>query len=155
MRCFVILAAILAICIAPATAQSNAPARADPRAVESCKASSSTFVQLESCLPDAHVAFRTLDAFSEIYPPDAATLKTRCIELNDDVVGALACVTTAIEAAIRLKQSLPDGSALDDAVFHAVAEPALLVRLEQVEKEAKAAFPEKRMWGGGMYRQYK
>jgi hypothetical protein len=130
--------------------------KADPRAFDACKAQSGTFVQIADCLPEAHVAYKTLDAFDALFPPEAQSLKKKCIELNPkDIVGSASCVTNAIDKAVDLKKSLPDGVSLGDPVFDAVANEDLATKLDNAEKKARATFPKVGFWGGGMYHPYK
>lgn len=136
-----------------AYAQKN---QADPRALEACKAQSGNFVDIADCLPDAHVAVKTLDAFEKLYPPAAAALKDRCIELNKpNISGAATCVSEAIRSAIGLKASMPEGASLDDPIFDAVSDEKLQTSLLDAIAEAQGAFPEQRMWGGNMYMRYR
>lgn len=136
----------------PATAQD---ASVDPRAIEACQASGGTFVQINDCLPDAHVAVIGMDAFGEIYPPEAETIKVRCSELNETIAGAFLCVTSAIDAAVELSAKLPAGSSLGDPVFDAVKSADLKSALRDRTMKARELFPEKRIWGGGIYYPYK
>lgn len=153
MRRFLILASLALAPMSTAAAQGE---KADPRAVEYCKAKSKTFVAVAACLPDAHVSIVTLDAFEKIYPAEAHPIKTKCLDLNKgDVVGGATCVTAAVEAAIGLKKTLPDGADLGDAVYTAVAKEDLGERLNQAEKSARSVFPDKMFWGGGRYIPYK
>lgn len=132
------------------------PSEADPRALEQCKATSPTFVQIAECLPDADVSFKTLDAFASIYPPAAAPLKDKCLELNkDDATGAATCVTAAIKSAIDLRQSLPSGSNIEDPVFNAVSDQSRSQKLDSVIKEARKVYPDKSLWGGNLYQPYR
>ncbi len=129
--------------------------KADARAVDYCKSTSGTFVAIAKCLPDAHVALKTMDAFETIYPASAQPLRLKCIERNEgNVVGAATCLTEAINAAIGLKASLPKGSNLDDAIFESVSDTTLKTRLDDAEEQAKAVFPNVRVWGGTMYKAY-
>ncbi|MHA4731175.1 hypothetical protein [Ensifer adhaerens] len=130
--------------------------KADPRAVDYCKATTGTFVGVAECLPDAHVAVKTLDAFEKLYPAAAQTLREKCAERNKgNTVGTSVCVTEAIRAALDLKKALPTGSKLDDPVFEAVSDTALSEKLDQAREAAKAAFPNQRMWGGSSYMPYR
>lgn len=122
--------------------------KADPRAVEACQRESETFVQVAECLPEAHVSVVALDAFSEIYPPEADNLKSRCVELNDTITGARACVTEAIKAAIGLKEV---GASLDDPLFIAVSSPDDWSALQSAIESAKSAFPDRGFWGMTSY----
>jgi len=152
MRSLLFLPILLITATAAATAQT---ATVDPRALEACQIESSNFVDIRSCLPDAHVAVKALDAFSTIYPSEAQQIRERCLELNDQVAGAMTCTVQAVKSAVELAALLPEGSALNDAVFEGARDPDHLVKLEAVIDEARALFPEKRMWGGGIYRQYR
>lgn len=130
--------------------------KADQRAVDACKAQSPSFVQVADCLPAAHVAFKTLDAFDTIFPAEGHPLKSKCIELNaKNIVGAAICVTNAIDKAVDLKQSLPDGTTLEDPVFEAVSNADLAKKLKDAEKKAQSGFPKQQVWGGGIYYPYK
>lgn len=129
---------------------------ADPRAIEACRASSATFVQVNECLPDAHVAFVVLDRFDDIYPPEAWPLKGKCIELNDaNIAGALVCVTQALKAAAELKAAMPEGSSLDDPIFNAAMEDAHRKSLLTEIDTARKMFPERHVWGGTRYIPYR
>lgn len=148
-----IFIASLLLTTASAHAQNAAT---DPRALQACKAKSATFVQVADCLPEAHVGFKTLDAFETIYPPSALPLKAKCLELNpDDVGGASTCVTAAIQSAIKLSAAMPKGSTLDDPIFDAVADKALDAKLDKKIDAARADFPDQPIWGGNMYHPYK
>lgn len=139
-----------------AASQPAQAANVDPRALEACKAQSTGFVEIANCLPDADVAIKVLDAFDKIYTPQAAPLKAKCIELNkDDIAAAETCVRTAIQSAVELKASLPEGSSLDDPVFQAVANETLAAELEAARQDARNNFPDKMMWGGAIYHPYK
>lgn len=130
--------------------------QADKRAVESCKQTSATFVQIADCLPDAHVAFKTIDAFEEIYGSEASALKDRCIELNKkDISGAASCISNAAKKAVDLKSSLPDGTDIGDSLFDAVSSKEKFDKLQEATKAARSAFPDKSLWGGGSYYPYK
>lgn len=130
--------------------------QADIRAVESCKQSSATFVQIADCLPDAHVAFKVIDAFAEIYTSEASILKDRCIELNKKDIGAAAsCINNAVKKAVELKSSLPSGTDIGDPLFDAVSSKEKFDKLQEATKIARAAFPDKSLWGGGSYYPYK
>lgn len=142
---------LLALSAAPATAEQPA---ADPRALTECQQAGGTFVQINDCLPNAHVAFKTLDAFEAIYPSEAAPLMARCLELNERTTSASTCITTAIQSAIQLGNALPDGASLDDPVFNSISDEALLSELTAAIAEARQMFPERRVWGGGTYRPY-
>lgn len=126
----------------------------DPRALEECSGGGATFVTIADCLPEAHVAFAIMDAFDEIYPSDAAPLKTKCAEINDNTRSASICVMNAIDAAIKLKGQLPEGATLADPVFNAANDPELLEDLTEARNRARGAFPDQRSWGGGMYMPY-
>lgn len=130
--------------------------RADPRALEACKKQSEAFTKIAQCLPEADVSFQTLDAFSKLYPPDAQPLKDRCIELNkDSIAGAAACLTSAINDAIKLNASLPENSDLDDPIFQAVRDPSLRDQLQAVIQDARNAYPHTPIWGVTVYYPYK
>lgn len=147
-----IAALVLAGGIECAYAQKN---QADPRALEACKAKSGNFVEIADCLPDAHVAVKMLDAFAKLYPPAAAPLKDRCIELNkSDMAGAATCVSEAVRSAIKLKASIPEGSSLDDPVFNAVSDEKLEALLLDAGAKARQVFPEHR-WGITTYMPYR
>lgn len=135
---------------------SVANAEADARAVEVCKAGGKAFTEVAACLPDTDVAYRTLDAFSAIYPREAQPLKDRCIELNsENIAGAATCVNQAIKAALDLKVALPKGQTLDDSIFVSISDPELKTKLDAEIKKAQKLYPEKRIWGGNTYRPYK
>ena len=136
----------------PATAQDTS---VDPRAVEACQASGGTFVQINDCLPDAHVAVVGMDAFDDLYPPEAAAIKIRCSELNENVAAAFLCLTSAIDAAVELSAKLPAGSSLGDPIFDSVKSTDLKDALRDRTMKARELFPEKRIWGGGIYYPYK
>lgn len=138
--------------VAPSPAQE---VTADPRAMSSCQEAGGTFVQINSCLPDMHVAYVGLDAFQELYPPDAQPLRIRCAELNKAATGAFICVENAIESAIDLAKVMPKGSSLGDPVFDALTDSNLLSALEERTDQARALFPDKMVWGGGTYFPYK
>lgn len=148
------IGAILIVSLAaPAHAQSE---KADPRAVDFCRSKASTFVAIAECLPNAHVAFKTLDAFESTYPQSAQPLRSTCAANNEgDVVGASICVVEAIDAAINLKKTLPDGTSLNDPIFDSVLDVTLQERLLEAQEAAKATFPDVRLWGGGLYHPYK
>lgn len=149
----VIAAVLFAGSIGCAYAQKT---QADPRALEACKAQSGNFVDIADCLPDAHVAVKMLDAFEKLYPPAAAPLKDRCVELNTgNISGAATCVSEAIRSAIGLKASMPEGSSLDDPIFNAVSDEKLETSLLDAEAKAKEDFPDKRIWGGTTYKRYR
>lgn len=144
--------------LAAAVAAYSHPAAAetDPRAVEECKVTSATFVQISECVPIAHVAFRTMDAFQAIYPQEAQPLADRCRELNSDrIVGTEACVRTAIDAAVQLQASMPAGSAIEDPIFNAVRSDELRRKLSAEIQKARSDFPDIRLWGGGSYQPYR
>jgi hypothetical protein len=129
---------------------------ADPRALDACRATSETFVQIEECLPEAHVGFKVIDKFKEIYPAEALPLAAKCGELNDRPAAVAACITNAIEAALSLSASLPAGSSLNDPVFDSVNSPELLDQLQAAIEEARSEFPNRRAWGGaGLYYTYR
>ncbi|OOG61990.1 hypothetical protein B0E45_31790 [Sinorhizobium sp. A49] len=130
--------------------------KADPRALDYCKATTGTFVGVADCLPNAHLAVKTLDAFEKLYPEPAQALRTKCAERNEgNIIGTAACVTEAIRAALDLKEALPTGTTLDDPVFEAVSDSALSVKLDEAKESAKAVFPNGRAWGGSSYMPYK
>lgn len=154
MRKFAVAVALAAM--SSGLAANATDQKADPRAVEYCKATSGTFVAVAECLPNAHVSIKTLDAFENIYPAAGQPLRTKCAELNEgNIIGTATCVTEAVSAAIDLKETLPAGSRLDDAVFEAVSDPALGRQLDEAEAAAKATFPKVSIWGGSVYRAYK
>lgn len=129
---------------------------ADERAVEACKKSSNTFVQVADCLPRAHVAYKMIDAFDTIYPAEAAPLKDRCIELNkNDISGAGTCISVAVKKAIELKSSLPENADVGDPIFNAVSNKDGYEKLQNVINAARDDFPEVSIWGGRRYYQYK
>ncbi|MEH3108889.1 MAG: hypothetical protein PGN22_02160 [Agrobacterium cavarae] len=131
-------------------------AQADSRAVDACKAGGKAFTEIAACLPEADVAFRTLDAFSAIYPKEAEPLKNKCLELNTgNIVGASTCVKEAIKASLALKDSLPAGQSIDDPIFLSVAVLDLSNKLEIEVKKARGRYPDKMLWGGSMYHAYK
>ncbi|QSZ57211.1 hypothetical protein [Rhizobium sp. ZX09] len=146
----------LAIALSVSLGSSIAHAEADARAIESCKAGGKAFTEVAACLPDADVAYKTLDAFSAIYPQEAQPLKDKCIELNaENIVGAATCVNQALKTSLDLKASLPKGQTLDDNLFAAVSDPELKSKLDAEIKKAQKLYPEKRLWGGNTYRAYK
>jgi hypothetical protein len=147
----------IALAITSAGVAANAAdEKADPRALEYCKATSGTFVSVAECLPNAHVSIKTMDTFERLYPPAAQPLRTKCAERNEgNIIAAATCVTEAVRAAIDLKDALPTGSHLDDPVFEAVSDPELREQLNEAESAAQATFPKVRVWGGSMYREYK
>lgn len=151
MRKLVAVAVIGLGAAMPATAQDPG---VDKRAVEACQALGGTFVQINDCLPDAHVAVVGLDAFDELYPPEAVTIKATCAELNEAVAAAFLCLTSAIDAAVELAAKLPEGSSLGDPVFDAVKSADLKAALRERMLKARESFPEKRIWGGGIYKPY-
>lgn len=135
----------------PALAQT-----ADQRAIEACKRTSQAFTEIASCLPQADVAVMTLDAFAQIFPEAAKPLSEKCVQLNgDNMVGAATCVTEAVEAAIGLKEKLPAGVDLNDPVFAAVADAGLMRQLKVKIDDARAKYPEVRLWGGNLYKAYR
>ncbi|CDX62353.1 exported hypothetical protein [Mesorhizobium plurifarium] len=142
--------------LAVTIATSAVAGQADPRALKACQKTSKAFTKIAECLPDADVAVRTLDAFSTIYPAEAAPLKDRCTELNaDNLSGAAACVTNAIESGLSLRKSLPAGSDLSDPIFAAVADDGRWSKLESAIKDARAAYPDKMIWGMTLYQPYR
>lgn len=142
--------------LAALTATSAIAGQADPRALEACQKTSKAFTEIAQCLPDADVAIKTLDAFSTIYPAEAAPLKDKCSELNgDNLVGAAACVTNAIKDGLSLQKSLPAGTNLGDPVFAAVADDGRWSKLESAIKNARATYPDQIIWGGTMYKPYR
>lgn len=134
-----------------AAAQSNV----DPRAVEACQAEGGTFVQISDCLPAAHVAVKTLDAFDQIYGSQAAVIPAKCRELNKTISGVATCVVNAVESAIDLAAMLPTGTSLDDPIFDAVKSADELARLQTSIQEARDTFPDQTFWGGGVYYPYR
>lgn len=153
MKSKLLTAAALALA---SLSSSSAFAEADQRAVEACKAGGKAFTEIATCLPDADVAIKTLDAFSEIYPAEAAPLKTRCEELNPkDISAASTCVTSAIKSAMELKAALPSGTSIGDPIFDAVSDQERSDRLKEVVQKARSAYPDKMIWGGGLYHPYK
>lgn len=144
---------ILVFAAAATATPAHAQETVDPRALEACQ-SEGTFVQVSECLPDTHVAFAVIDAFDATYAAEAAPLKTVCLERNEAVSGAATCIVNAIRSAIDLAERLPAGASLNDAVFDAVREPEDFEVLETAMTEARAAFPEKTFWGGGMFYPY-
>ncbi|MEM9141225.1 MAG: hypothetical protein AAGB15_15460 [Pseudomonadota bacterium] len=129
---------------------------ADERAVRFCVAKDANFVKVDDCLPDAHVAFASFDAIHQIYGDAGQDLTSRCLEVNKgDYVGAATCGRTAIEAAINLAAKLPAGTEIPDPLFKALKNPADMERLTSAIKSARAVFPDKQFWGGGMYRPLK
>lgn len=126
--------------------------KADPRAVEFCVEQDSNFVEVERCLPDAHVGYATLDAVEAIYGDAGLELSTRCKVVNDqDIVGAAVCAENAIESAIKLKSRLPAGATIPDPLFARLIDDKAFEDLEAATKTARGVFPEKRLWGGTMY----
>lgn len=149
-RVSIALCVIMALPSAPAMA-----VEADQRAVDACKRQSDNFVQISRCLPEAHVAVRVLGAFDEIYDEAARPVKSKCLERNaDSIAGAYACVIEAVKAANRLRSALPEGEALDDAVFSAVADQQRFDRLMAVRDAARLDFPDQRVWGAVTYSPY-
>jgi hypothetical protein len=126
---------------------------ADPRAIEFCDSIADS-VPVSECLPDAHVAVRLLDGFDALYPPEAQPLRAWCNERNENPNSAGLCVLTAIESAVEQWRNLEEGLNLDDPVLAAVSDPALLDELQAIQLEARAAFPDRTLWGGGMYVPY-
>lgn len=147
---------LLAVAALALTASaSSAQEAADPRAVSSCQADGATFVQIAECIPDAHVAVKTLDAFDTLYSEQAAPLKTRCLELNEEKPAPSAvCVTSAISASLDLAKTLPEGTDLGDPVFDAVNDPVTFSSLQAEAAEARKLFPDKTFWGGTLYQKY-
>lgn len=152
MHKILIAVALLGASAMPAASQETG---VDPRAVEACQQEGGTFVQINECLPNAHVAIVALDAFDEIYPAEAAPIKTKCHELNDRVAGAFTCVRSAIQSAIDLAKLLPAGTTLDDPIFASVSSPDDLAALTSHIDEAKKVFPDKMYWGGEVYYPYR
>ncbi|MGV0820239.1 hypothetical protein [Martelella sp. AMO21009] len=136
------------------TGLASAEQRVDPRAFEMCAARDSSFVKINDCLPDMHVAVITLDAVGKVYGPDAEVLIKRCRELNDDEIGASTCALEAIDDAVELQSRLPEGAVLDDELFLLLADKAKLEQVEAAAKTARGAFPDKMFWGGSMYHPY-
>lgn len=148
--------ALLVLVLMTTSAAAASAGKADPRAVEACKAGGATFVQVSDCLPEAHVAVKMLDAFDSIYPAEAKPLKDKCLELNqDNISGAGTCVRQAVEAAVKLKATLPEGSSIDDPIFNAVSATDKQDALSKAMADAKNTFPDRMIWGGGMYHPYK
>jgi hypothetical protein len=146
---------VFAFILAGIFSEPSHAAQADPRAVEVCKKESPTFVQVAKCLPQADVSIRTLDAFDQLYPEAAKPLKQKCLELNKDSIAAAAtCVDEAVESAVKLKSSLPEGTSLDDKVFEAVSDAKLAEKFEAEQEKARDRYPGE-MFGGLMYRAYR
>lgn len=151
MRHFLAAALFLAASSIPTAAQTAV----DPRAVQACQQEGGTFVQINECLPEAHVAVVALDAFDAIYPAEAAPVKAKCLELNDRMAAAGTCIRNAIQSAIDLAKVLPTGTELDDPIFAAIASPDDQSALNERIDDAKRLFPDKMFWGGGMYHPYR
>lgn len=159
MRMIIIAAIAASGAIGSATAQ-EASGKADPRAVDECMKDGAAFTTIAQCLPSAHAAFAMFDAFDEIYSAEAQPLKERCIELNDGVgindgiIGAPICIEKAIEDALSLVSSLPEGLTLPDPIFNAVSDRSQFDELIRRTDEAKAVFPNPPM-NAVMYMPYK
>lgn len=135
---------------------SAAAQSADIRALEACQARSAAFTEIAECLPEADVAVRALDTFDEIYPAEAMPLKEVCLDRNgENIAGALACVRRAVEQAIELQRSLPEGANLNDPVFEAVSDQSLGNRLFEAISQARSRYPERRIWGASTYYPYR
>jgi hypothetical protein len=151
MRLFVASAVLLAAGLVPAFAQGP---EVDPRAFNACQEESENFTEIPECLRFAHVAVTSLDAFEEIYGPEAQPLKARCIEINPTVQGAYSCVIDAAYSAVEVAQNMPAGTTIDDPIFEAVRDPEAYQRLRQVEADQKALWPNAG-WGGMPYFPYR
>ncbi|WP_180901944.1 hypothetical protein [Martelella soudanensis] len=139
-----------------AAANSNAePKKVSPSVVEQCQAISETFTELSDCLPQMDIYLSTLDAFSEIYPPEANLLLDECEELNTDSIGTAACLLDAIEKAVSISQSLPEGTKIDDPIYVPVSDPARFEALQAAKDAAMAEHPDIRVWYGFSYFPYK
>ena len=140
-----------------ASAALQAQAGADPRALESCARDGASFVAIEKCLPDEHVAVTMLDAIGRdrVFGAAGATLAGQCLALNMDrhgYAGAWACASGAVKAALRLGTHLPAGTRLDDPLFEGLDNPDAARAMDEAERAAQGMFPEKTYWGGTMYR---
>lgn len=157
MRKLVAFAALMAaqVILSGPSLGTSAQEGADPRAFEACQVAGATFVQIEACLPNAHVSFQVLDAFEQIYPTAALPIKSKCIDLNTTILGASICLLGAIDAAISLSATMPAGASLPDPVFNSVKDADLRERLKATEQEARKLFPKQRSWGGGLYTSYR
>ncbi len=120
---------------------------ADPRAIKTCKTPDTAFTKIADCIAGAHVAFKTLDAFDNIYPAEAQPLKHKCIELNkDNISGAESCILEAIKTAVKLKAALPAEENLGDPIFDAVCDEDKYTNLRETASKARQESPYK----GGM-----
>lgn len=141
-------AAVLLTITAGHSVAQESGGKADPRAVAACQTDGAAFTTISKCVPAAHIAFALFDAFDEIYPPEAAPLKERCIQLNDGkgmndgVIGAPICIQKAIEDALSLSSALPAGSEIADPVFLALSDQGDFEELLKRRDEARRVFPE-------------
>lgn len=148
-----VLCVIVAAGFSPVAADTP---KADPRAVAECNARGGGFTAINDCLPGVHVGLAVIDAFHNAYGPDGDFLKNRCLELNELKSDAAAtCIRKAVEDAVQLKDRLPPGATIDDPHFPIIADAAKLALLNAAEAEARKAFPDQTMWGGGRYMPYR
>jgi hypothetical protein len=129
--------------------------KADPRAVVECSKGEVTFVQINECLPDGHVAFATTDAVAKAFGASGSELLSGCRKLNDGEIGAAICARSAIQSAISLREKLPENSTINDPLFEALADVAKFGEVKKAEEAAKALFPDKMLWVGGLYHPYR
>ncbi|PTX45641.1 hypothetical protein IQ03_04549 [Gemmobacter caeni] len=132
-----------------------AAGKADPRAVAACQKEATGFMEVAACLPHAHVAVLTLDAFSRIYPPEAFELKETCLRINKTLAGGATCVTAAISTAVTLQSHLPDGTDLDDPLFSSISSPQDESKLNAEISDARRDFPDQPLWGLIRYSPFK
>jgi hypothetical protein len=136
------------------TLSAHAQNTADPRAVAECTDRGGSFVQINECLPEAHVAYAIFDSVPRVYGDAAKPLLDRCRELNEEIEAAAACVSSAIDQAVQLQTKLPEGTSIPDPLFSVLADPAKAEAVEAAENEAQKAFPDQMFWGGTMYQPY-
>lgn len=122
-------------------------------ALSECQAANSRFTKVADCLPDTDVAIAMLAVIQaeEFYGEAGARLVEACAELNDNSIGAWACVNNAISDAVELLGMVGSADKIDDPMFQGISDPALLERIEEREDEEQSRFGQ-RMWGGNMYK---
>jgi len=149
-----LLAAIaVALPLAGATAAAENE-KVDPRAVEECARRGAGFVEINACLPVAHVAVITLDAIAEIFGPPSNPLIVRCKELNPEIEAAAGCVTGALDSAVQLKKRLPEEARIPDPLFDPLADEEKVGAVRRFEEDARKSFPEITLWAPARFRPY-
>ena len=79
-----------------------------------------------------------------------ARLVAACLDLNDNSIGAWACVSNAITDAVELLAMVGSADRIDDPLFQGISDPAISELVEMREDEEQGRFVQ-RMWGGNMY----